>query len=369
MAPCVGEWVEVRSREEILSTLDARGRLDGLPFMPQMFDFCGRRFQIYKSAHKTCDTVNVTGGRKLPGGVHLENLRCNGDAYGGCEAACLIFWNKAWLKAVDGPFSSIDEKGVKPVLNDKIRSKTRVSENAVSAGTLAMDQPASGSPKYSCQATDLPIFTKPLYWWDARQYVEDYTTGNASLRRLAGGFLYAAYYYLSRPGRPQLDPIRMPFRWLYDRAAKVCGGTPFPRRSGTLPKGRPAPNLTLDLQPGDLVRVKPYEEILATLNEHNKNRGLYFDAEMVPFCGRIYRVRSRVSQFINEQTGQIVFLKTPAVILENGWCRASYSDRRMQCPRSIYAWWRETWLERVPEKEPVPDKPPIEVRTPVLLDA
>ena len=41
----VGDFVEVRSKEEILATLDSSGRLDGLPFMPQMFKYCGRRFQ------------------------------------------------------------------------------------------------------------------------------------------------------------------------------------------------------------------------------------------------------------------------------------------------------------------------------------
>ena len=44
----VGDWVEVRSKEEILSTLDSNGRLDGMPFMPEMFAFCGKRFQVYK---------------------------------------------------------------------------------------------------------------------------------------------------------------------------------------------------------------------------------------------------------------------------------------------------------------------------------
>ena len=38
-----GEWVEVRSKEEILKTLDKRGQLEGLPFMPQMFALWGRR--------------------------------------------------------------------------------------------------------------------------------------------------------------------------------------------------------------------------------------------------------------------------------------------------------------------------------------
>ena len=53
-----GDWVEVRSKEEILRSLDKNGRLEGLPFMPQMFQYCGKRFRVFKRAHKTCDTVN-----------------------------------------------------------------------------------------------------------------------------------------------------------------------------------------------------------------------------------------------------------------------------------------------------------------------
>ena len=100
MKPCAGDWVEVRSKEEILSTLDKSGRLEGLPFMPQMFKYCGQRFQVYKRAHKTCDTVSGRYvARRLPDGVHL-NLRCDGQAYDGCQAGCLIFWKEAWLKPV-----------------------------------------------------------------------------------------------------------------------------------------------------------------------------------------------------------------------------------------------------------------------------
>ena len=103
MKACAGDWVEVRSKEEILGTLDNNGRLDELPFMPQMFKHCGQRFRICKSAYKTCDTVSGHyAGRRLQDGVHL-NLRCDGQAYGGCQAGCLIFWKNAWLKPVDGP--------------------------------------------------------------------------------------------------------------------------------------------------------------------------------------------------------------------------------------------------------------------------
>jgi hypothetical protein len=340
-----GDWVEVRSKEEILRLLDSEGRLDRLPFMPQMFEYCGRRFKVSKRAHKTCDTVNGTGGRSLPGGIHLENLRCNGQAYGGCQAACLIFWSEAWLNpAVDtvspqetSVADSLPAQGSRP-------KQAGCSEEAVWVRTLARDQPAAGGPRYSCQATDLPIFTKPLPWWQMTQYVEDYRSGNVPFSRLISGFIYASYYRLSRPGR---NPLRAPFRWLYDRVTGLWGGVPFPRRGGVVPVGQPEPTASLDLQPGEWVRVKSYAEILATIGRNNKNRGLFFDAEMVPYCGRTFRVRARVMRFIGERTGMMVTLKTSAVILENVWCRSHYSDRRMLCPRSIYSWWREIWLERV----------------------
>ena len=37
-----GDLIEVRSAAEILATLDERGELENLPFMPEMLKFCGR---------------------------------------------------------------------------------------------------------------------------------------------------------------------------------------------------------------------------------------------------------------------------------------------------------------------------------------
>src|SRR6516225_3074227 len=98
----VGDWVEIRSKEEILQTLDSKGQLDGMPFMPEMFAFCGQRLRVYKRAHKTCDTVFPVRSRRVHRAVHLET-RCDGAAHGGCQAECLIFWKEAWLKPVDKP--------------------------------------------------------------------------------------------------------------------------------------------------------------------------------------------------------------------------------------------------------------------------
>src|SRR5213593_1790205 len=94
-----GEIVEVLSKNEILATLDPGGRKEGLPFMPEMLQYCGKKFRVYKRADKTCDTIGKTGSRRMENTVHLEGLRCDGGAHGGCQAGCLLFWKEAWLRS------------------------------------------------------------------------------------------------------------------------------------------------------------------------------------------------------------------------------------------------------------------------------
>ena len=67
--------------------------------MPQMFQYCGQRFRVFKRAHKTCDPIYSMAGRKLENAVHLE-LRCDGKAHGGCQVGCLLFWKDAWLRSL-----------------------------------------------------------------------------------------------------------------------------------------------------------------------------------------------------------------------------------------------------------------------------
>ena len=61
-----------------------------------------------------------------------------------------------------------------------------------------------------------------------------------------------------------------------------------------------------------------------------------FDAELVPYCGKEFRVRGRVETFVDERTGYLRHMKTPAVILDGVYCRGRYSSQRMLCPREIY---------------------------------
>jgi hypothetical protein len=324
------EWVEVRSKEEILATLDTNGRMEGLPFMPQMFEYCGRKFKVYKRAHKTCDFVYTGHSRELPGGVHLD-LRCDGEAYGGCQHACLIYWKDAWLKRLDD-VSGVSES--KPIPS----SRGGCTEADVYAGANSLND--KNEPIYTCQGTEVLEFTKPLAWWDIRQYIEDYRSGNVSLDRLVNGFVFGLFTTVMNSG----FKVGRPLRWFYDAFEFIWG--PYPRRQGRILPGKPAPTIDLNLQPGELVRVKSYNEILSTLNNENKHKGLFFDAEMVPYCGKVFRVRAVISTFLDEKTRKLISVKTRCVSLEGVVCQSRYATCRMLCPRSIFPWWREAWLER-----------------------
>src|ERR1700752_1232570 len=169
----VGDWVEVRSLPEILRTLDANGQLAGLPFMPEMIQYCGQRFQVFKSAHKTCDTVCPTRGRRMAGAVHLAT-RCDGRAHGGCQAECLLFWKDEWVTKVDRPAPANGAAEAGPPAGSPPASP---GAGGIWAATLQpVQQP--NQPTYMCQATQLPHYTSPLRWWHFTQYLQDYASGN-----------------------------------------------------------------------------------------------------------------------------------------------------------------------------------------------
>jgi hypothetical protein len=338
-----GEWVQVRSAPEILATLDQDGQLDGMPFMPEMLQQCGKTLRVFKRAHKTCDTIFQSGSRALEDAVHLEGSRCDGGAHGGCQAQCMLFWKEAWLK----PLSEQVARKARPAA---IGCELSDLQRAVDA---ASDPQKIDVPRYSCQATRLLSATKPLSGWDLRQYAADLRSGNIDVATLLRGTTYRFSAYAIRRtawlGRyvTLSKHLSAAIMRAYDMLqAWLPDGVPYPRRWGSIPKGQRTPpgEDVRQFLPGSLVRVKSYEEILATLDTENKNRGLYFDAENVPYCGKELRVRSIVDHIIDEHTGAMIRFKTPAIILEGAYCRGTYSDKRMFCPRAVYPYWRSAWL-------------------------
>src|SRR6185503_4165611 len=153
----------VRSREEILSTLDGNGQLDGLPFMPEMLQFCGQRLPVFRRAHKTCDPPNGLQGRRMAAAVHLDGVRCDGSAHGGCQAGCLMFWKDAWLKKAD-PADDVRAAapGAQPILPPEGTPETeRVVWGHATAGPASRRAEVRLSIDADCRRNDAAGVARP----------------------------------------------------------------------------------------------------------------------------------------------------------------------------------------------------------------
>lgn len=291
-----GEMVEVRSFTEILRTLGPDGTVDGLPFIPEMRAYCGRRFRVFRRSEKTC--VEGHRMRRVPDAVFLDGVRCDGGFHEGCQRQCLLFWKEAWLKPV---------------------------QPAVVAAGPACDAPPEPSvelpvtrnDRYFCQSTELARASTPLPWWDVRQYWRDLVLGESTVAELA---IQAWLLVFNRVRR------------LLDREAVRGPGGP-----ARTPRG------ALDLRPGELVEICPRAEIEATLDATGKNRGLEFTPDMAQYCGARFRVAGRVEKIILECTGEMRPIQG-TVILEGLACKGRHARG---CPRANFHYWREDWLRRV----------------------
>jgi hypothetical protein len=317
-----GELVRVRSSAEIFAMLDDRGMLDGLPFMPEMIKFCGRTLPVTQRADKTCAGDGVV--RRMHNTVHLQNVRCDGAAHDGCQAACLMFWKEAWLERVENGNAQNGGAPAPSPLDDESQSYVdRVLHPAT------RDETEAGT-RYRCQATDIPNASQFLRFRQADQYVRDLQ--NWSVRKIVRGLIIEVFNLWQGFSKRRLP-----------KALLIAGGNQYPFVVGQLEKGK-TPSENLGLRPGDLVRIKSKEDIEATLDTTGRNRGLSFDGEMSNYCGRTARVRSRVSRLIEESNGEMIEIKSECIILEGVICAADY---HRFCTRAIFPYWREIWLEKV----------------------
>jgi len=296
-----GDLVEVKTPDEILRTLDADGTLDHLPFMPEMAEFCGKRFRVARRVVKTCYTGKGSTMRAFRGDdvVTLDGVRCSGAAHDGCQKACSIFWREAWLRKVADNEGPSERES-----NDGRRLRRRLKTT-------------SGPSTFFCQASELLKVTDSLPRWSRiGRCVVAVRAGNCSVLQMArrvGIFLF----------------------WKFRR--KLLGEYARGRKQST-------PVATLGLKAGDLVEVKPMESILDTLNSTAQNRGLYFSPDMRRLCGQQRRVKARLDKIILDGSGEMRQLHN-TVALEGSVCRCE-AMALGGCERSELVYWREIWLRR-----------------------
>jgi hypothetical protein len=304
-----GDEVVVRAPEDILATLDPNGALDGLPFMPEMVSHCNSRFRVSRRAEKTC-VEGYWSQRRFPANdvVFLEELRCSGDQHDGCKRGCMAFWKEAWLRPASPgePPVRADESEL-----ERLRSRLKVK---------------SDPTHYHCQSTQLGKATEffpPKYkfrvipqmvWVSLREIA----VRNRSAKEVAG--LMAHW-------------VGLKFKeWRIGDRVLVMSG----------PNKR-TPTQSLDLQPGERVKIKSAPEIEKTLDHKSMNRGLRIATAMTVNCGREYVVRDRVDRMILETTGEMLEIEN-TVSLKGLECLCYYQFG--SCPRGDLQFWREIWLER-----------------------
>ena len=310
-----GDRVIVCSPEEILSTLDADGTLEGLPFMPEMLDWCGKPFRVQRRVEKTCVEADspIDSTRRFAGNnvVLLEGPRCDGHGHDGCKRGCRIFWKEDWLRTIeDADTSTPIAEGELTKLRAHL--KVRADEH-----------------RYFCQSTELckateafPGRRKP---WMVRIAFREVRNGDRSLPEIAGLFV----------------------RWCWQMLRNAAAGEWFIRGTNTQ-----TPVASLDLKAGEIVRVKSRDQIAETLGHNGRNRGMSISTEMTRCCGGEAEVRHRVDRIIVEKTGKMRELQNTVMLRDlrgnPSLCEECLcADAMGDCPRGELMYWREIWLERV----------------------
>jgi hypothetical protein len=298
-----GDWVQIKSQIEIAETLDADGMLEGLPFMPEMLEFCGKPARVMRRAEKTC--IEYPGGeyksREFVNNnvVLLDTPRCSGMDHDGCQRACLFFWKESWLRELE-PQQIAAPAGCSAMEELRAKLKTKAS-----------------SSRYICQSTELNRATKAL----PRPRI-----------------LLKCIYDVRSGSREILEMTRMVLGPMWKKAT-----VRIPRRklAGSLKK-TPVGNLAL--QPGEMVTIKPAVEIAKTLDDQGRNRGLLCDYGMANYSGGKFRVRHRLERMISEATGEMRNVNA-TVVLDGLNCTCN--NVVGGCPRQDFMYWREIWLERI----------------------
>jgi hypothetical protein len=96
-----GDMVEVKSKNEILDTLDERDYLRGLRFDREMLHYCGRRGRVLRRVERL---INEKTGKMLTiksDCIIIDSFICTGDLHRMCPRSVYPYWREAWLRRAE----------------------------------------------------------------------------------------------------------------------------------------------------------------------------------------------------------------------------------------------------------------------------
>jgi hypothetical protein len=94
----VGDRVQIRSEEDIRSTLNQDNVFKGLGVMPEMIKYHGKEYRVFKKINRI--VIESTGElRNIRSPTYLlEGVFCTGEFHHNCDRSCFILWKREWLK-------------------------------------------------------------------------------------------------------------------------------------------------------------------------------------------------------------------------------------------------------------------------------
>jgi hypothetical protein len=93
-----GDLVRVKSKEEILSTVNRWNQLKGCAFMAEMWPYCSTTQRVSKRVENFLDERDYLM-KKCNGIVILDGVFCEGtNDFGVCDRNCFFFWREEWLE-------------------------------------------------------------------------------------------------------------------------------------------------------------------------------------------------------------------------------------------------------------------------------
>ena len=118
---------------------------------------------------------------------------------------------------------------------------------------------------------------------------------------------------------------------------------------------RPAgPSAEGPFRPGDVVEVRSYDEVQATLDEKGFYDKLEFMEGMKNYCGRRLVVKKRVRSIFDERAWRMLTVRKSRYILDGAICDGSGQYDKEGCDRCCFYFWADRWLRRPSQR---PDGP------------
>ena len=237
-----GDWVRVRSHQEIQATLNDGKTPDGLGFIDApMRKYCGKTLRVARVLEHFYDETKDKMWKKRRT-LLLEGAACDSSqlSKGHCDRGCLLFWNEAWLERADAP----------------------AGYEAAPGGERGYGQHTGNGPDAAGGAAD------------------GVSPGNG------GGF-----------------------------------------------------------RAGALVRVRPADQISATLDENGLCEGIkYVPEHMEEFCGSLHAVSGPVGRYYDERDDSFIKLER-AYTLAGVTCSGVQGEGKPRCDRLCSLIWHRSWLE------------------------